>query len=86
MTNLGPYERIEDDICIVSCGICGRAIVGIDQGLASCPWCERDTLRDRLAKLGSSLDGECPTMPFPSCECCNAAARARELIASNESP
>lgn len=47
---------------------------------------ERDIARDRLAKLGSSLDGECPTMPFSSCECCNAAARARELIASNESP
>lgn len=44
------------------------------------------TLRERLAKLESFLDGECPTMPFPSCECCNAAARARELIASNESP
>lgn len=42
-------------------------------------------LRDRLTKLESLLDGECPTSPFPSCECCNTAARARELIASNES-
>jgi hypothetical protein len=46
---------------------------------------ELTVLRERLAKLESVLDVECPTMPFSSCECCNAAARARELIASQES-
>lgn len=40
-----------DDVCVTLCSTCSRSIVGIDQGLAACPWCERDALRDRLAKL-----------------------------------
>ena len=41
-------RTLEDDICIVSCGKCQRAIVGVDQGLAVCPWCERDALHEAL--------------------------------------
>lgn len=47
-------RTFRDDFCVVPCGKCKRSIIGVDQGLASCPRCERDALLERFAKLESA--------------------------------
>jgi hypothetical protein len=71
-------RTLEDDIGITSCGTCHRAIVCIDQGLASCPWCERDALRERLAKLESCVVCGARLLPSDSPPRCDGSCEVSD--------